>query len=537
MRANWYTRHTQPGEKASPSGEKAPAERRRPEGRSSRAREESAPVGPPRSRARSRTAGDRNSEAERSRREGSQPPKVEELSSAPPGGSHAYFLDAYNRRRQERLREQRQKEDEPPPARAAPAPPPPPSRREEPPRQPDRRDREPDRRDREPDRRDREPDRRDREPDRQDMKEVMERQAEEERRQVEELKRRADESLLDAPHAERRSSRGAATARAAGPVLTLGTRGSPLALAQAYEAKRRLGEAFPELADDEAGSWKSGQGFPGWLGDVPTELIPDTELCTMLPREDTRDVLISGDPEKIKCIEDFPEIWKNCLGLDGSLIGTASLRRQAQIYSKNPNVKCVNFRGNVQTRLRKLQGGDVKGTFLAYAGLKRMSMEDVLEWDEMLPAIAQGAISFQCRSDDERVLNYLKPLSHDDTFQSVTCERAFLAALDGNCKTPIAGQAKVIDGELHLKGLVASPDGKQIFRTERTGKVSEATEIGRDAGNEIRKEAGEAFFQEMQETPRGAERNAGGGSSGGRCTGGRTGGAGDLSKRGDLRTK
>mgnify|MGYP002803562104 CR=1 FL=1 len=316
--------------------------------------------------------------------------------------------------------------------------------------------------------------------------------------------------------------------RAEGPVLTLGTRGSPLALAQAYEAKRRLGEAFPELAGDDAVEIRiisttgdqrleislaeiGGKGlFTRELDvalaskevdfcvhstkDVPTELIPDTELCTMLPREDTRDVLISGDPEKITCIEDFPE---------GSLIGTASLRRQAQIYSKNPKVKCVNFRGNVQTRLRKLQGGDVKGTFLAYAGLKRMSMEEhatkVLEWDEMLPAIAQGAISFQCRSDDERVLNYLKPLSHDDTFQSVTCERAFLAALDGNCKTPIAGQAKVIDGELHLRGLVASPDGQRIFKTERKGKVSEATEIGHDAGMEIRKEAGEAFFQEMQD--------------------------------------
>eukprot|EP00438_Fugacium_kawagutii_P014701 Skav216937 [mRNA] locus=scaffold880:38907:52307:- [translate_table: standard] len=326
-----------------------------------------------------------------------------------------------------------------------------------------------------------------------------------------------------------RARRGAAgTARAAGPVLTLGTRGSPLALAQAYEAKRRLGEAFPELAGDDAVEIRiisttgdqrleislaeiGGKGlFTRELDvalaskevdfcvhstkDVPTELIPDTELCTMLPREDTRDVLISGDPEKITCIEDFP---------DGSLIGTASLRRQAQIYSKNPNVKCVNFRGNVQTRLRKLQGGDVKGTFLAYAGLKRMSMEEhatkVLEWDEMLPAIAQGAISFQCRSDDERVLNYLKPLSHDDTFQAVTCERAFLAALDGNCKTPIAGQAKVVDGELHLRGLVASPDGQKIFRTERKGKVSEATEIGTDAGMEIRKEAGEAFFQEMQD--------------------------------------
>eukprot|EP00930_Biecheleria_cincta_P006612 TRINITY_DN107657_c0_g1_i1.p1 TRINITY_DN107657_c0_g1~~TRINITY_DN107657_c0_g1_i1.p1 ORF type:complete len:459 (+),score=84.40 TRINITY_DN107657_c0_g1_i1:54-1379(+) len=323
----------------------------------------------------------------------------------------------------------------------------------------------------------------------------------------------------------RGATRGVAC-RAEGPLLRLGTRGSPLALAQAYEAKKRLGEAFPELAADEAVEIRiisttgdqrleislaeiGGKGlFTRELDvalaskevdfcvhstkDVPTDLIPNTELCTMLPREDTRDVLISGDPS-IKSIEDFP---------DGSLIGTASLRRQAQIYAKNPNVKCVNFRGNVQTRLRKLQAGDVKGTLLAYAGLKRMSMEEhatkILEWDEMLPAISQGAISFQCRSDDERVLNYLKPLCHMDTFQAVTCERSFLAALDGNCKTPIAGQARVIDGQLHILGLVASPDGQRTFRAERKGAVSDAVEIGRDAGMEIRKEAGEKFFEEMQ---------------------------------------
>jgi len=310
------------------------------------------------------------------------------------------------------------------------------------------------------------------------------------------------------------------------PVLKLGTRGSPLALAQAYEAKRRLAEAFPELASDDAVEIRiisttgdqrleislseiGGKGlFTRELDvalasgevdfcvhstkDVPTDLIPDTELCTMLPREDTRDVLICGD-SSITRFEDFP---------DGSVIGTASLRRQAQIYAKNPNVKCVNFRGNVQTRLRKLKGGDVDATLLAYAGLKRMSMEEhltrILDWDEMLPAISQGAISFQCRSDDERTLAYLRPLSHEPTSQAVRCERAFLAALDGNCKTPIAGQAQVTEDGLHFQGLVSSPDGKQLFRAERRGKPEDCEAIGREAGMEIRKEAGEAFFEEMQ---------------------------------------
>jgi hydroxymethylbilane synthase len=310
------------------------------------------------------------------------------------------------------------------------------------------------------------------------------------------------------------------------PVLRLGTRGSPLALAQAYEAKRVLGEKFPELSGDDAVAIQiisttgdqrleislaeiGGKGlFTRELDvalmskevdfcvhstkDVPTELIPNTELCCMLPREDTRDVLISADGNLTR-VEDFP---------DGALIGTASLRRQAQIYAKNPNVKCVNFRGNVQTRLRKLKAGDVSGTLLAYAGLKRMNMEEhatrILDWEEMLPAISQGAISFQCRSDDERVLNYLRPLSDADTMATVTCERAFLAALDGNCKTPIAGQARVVDGQIDFQGLVSSPDGNRMFRTTRKGPVEEASKIGHEAGMEVRKEAGEKFFEEMQ---------------------------------------
>jgi hydroxymethylbilane synthase len=226
--------------------------------------------------------------------------------------------------------------------------------------------------------------------------------------------------------------------------------------------------------------------------DVPTTLAPDTELCTMLPREDQRDVLISRDPS-ITRIEDLPS---------GSVIGTASLRRQAQIYAKNPDVKCINFRGNVQTRLKKLESGVVDATLLAYAGLKRMSMEQhatsILEIEEMLPAIAQGAISFQCRSDDERTKKYLQPLSHTPTVQAVTCERAFLAVLDGNCRTPIAGRAEVVDGQLHFEGLVASPDGKQVFQVKRTGAPEDAFQIGSEAGLQIREEAGETFFKEMQ---------------------------------------
>lgn len=310
------------------------------------------------------------------------------------------------------------------------------------------------------------------------------------------------------------------------PILRLGTRASPLALAQAYETKRRLADAFPELAPDGAVEIRTistmgdrrldiplaeigGKGlFTRELDvallsnevdfcvhstkDVPTTVAPGTELCAMLPREDTRDVLISRNG--ITRIEDFPA---------GSVIGTASLRRQAQIYAKNPNIQCVNFRGNVQTRLKKLKAGKVDATLLALAGLKRLGMEEhatrVLELDEMLPAVAQGAVSLQCASDDEATLKFLRLLSHQPTFDAVTCERAFLATLDGNCKTPIAARAEVEpDGKLRFQGLVSSPCGQTVFRIEQEGMVADAAMIGTDAGLEVRKRAGKVFFEEMQ---------------------------------------
>jgi len=311
------------------------------------------------------------------------------------------------------------------------------------------------------------------------------------------------------------------------PLLTVGTRGSPLAMAQAELTKKVLGERFPELAADGAVDIRvisttgderldislaeiGGKGlFTKELDvalmskevdfcvhstkDLPTTLPPGSEIVSFLPREDTRDVLISPN-KSIKRLQDLP---------NGSVVGTASLRRQAQIYAVNPTVTCVNFRGNVQTRLQKLKNGEVDVTLLAYAGLKRMDMAhhatSIFEWDEMLPAVGQGAIAWQCRADDERTKRWLAPLGHEPTAQAVHCERAFLAVLDGNCKTPIAGQAQVTDGQLHFRGLVMSPDGKRAFKVEKVGPADECEALGKAAGNQIRKEAGETFFEEMQE--------------------------------------
>jgi len=309
--------------------------------------------------------------------------------------------------------------------------------------------------------------------------------------------------------------------------LRIGTRGSPLAMAQAFETRKRLQEIFPELTEDGAieicvmktqGDMildKSLMELGGKglftkeldvalladevdicvhsMKDVPTWLPDGTILPCTLPREDTNDAFIYKDGT-VKTIEELP---------DNSVIGTASLRRQAQLMAKNPTLKCVNFRGNVQTRLRKLEDGVVDATLLAIAGLKRMGMEkcatSVLDWEEMLPAVAQGAIGIQCRSDDPLSLKYIEALNHADTFHCVTCERAFLEALDGNCKTPIAGQAKIVDGKIEFRGLIAMPDGSSKFTTSSTGEIADAHAIGKAAGEELKKQAGDKFFEMMVE--------------------------------------
>jgi len=310
--------------------------------------------------------------------------------------------------------------------------------------------------------------------------------------------------------------------------LRIGTRGSPLAMAQAYETRRRLLEAFPEdfeadgsieikvlktqgdMILDKSLMELGGKGLftkeldTALLGDevdicvhsmkdVPTWLPDGTILPCNLPREETNDAFIYKDGT-VKTIEELP---------DNSVIGTASLRRQAQLMAKNPTLKCVNFRGNVQTRLRKLNDGVVDATLLALAGLKRMNMDScataILDWDEMLPAVAQGAIGIQCRSADERSLKYLAALNHPDTKTCVDCERAFLETLDGNCKTPIAALARIIDGKIKFRGLIAMPDGSQKFETEKVGSIEDAKDIGRQAGEEVKAAAGDNFFKMMVE--------------------------------------
>ncbi|KAL7217375.1 hypothetical protein ACSBR1_029133 [Camellia fascicularis] len=261
-------------------------------------------------------------------------------------------------------------------------------------------------------------------------------------------------------------------------LIRIGTRGSPLALAQAYETRDKLMATHSELAEE------------GAIQIVIIKTTDKTILPCNLPREDVRDAFISLSTASLA---ELPA---------GSTVGTASLRRKSQILHRYPSLNVLeNFRGNVQTRLRKLNDGVVQATLLALAGLKRLNMTEnvtaILSMDDMLPAVAQGAIGIACRSNDDKMANYIASLNHEETRLAVACERAFLEALDGSCRTPIAGYAcRDEDGNCIFKGLVASPDGTRVLETSRQGPYAyeDMVLMGKDAGKELLSRAGPGFF-------------------------------------------
>ncbi|KAE8660938.1 Porphobilinogen deaminase [Hibiscus syriacus] len=269
---------------------------------------------------------------------------------------------------------------------------------------------------------------------------------------------------------------------------------SPLALAQAHETRDKLMASHPELAGlftieiDEALINGDIDIAVHSMKDVPTYLPEKTVLPCNLKREDVRDAFISLSSSSLA---ELPA---------GSVVGTASLRRKSQILHRYPSLK-DNFRGNVQTRLRKLNEGVVQATLLALAGLRRLSMTEnvtnTLSIDKMLPAVAQGAIGIACRSNDGKMANYLASLNHEETRLAVACERAFLEKLDGSCRTPIAGYAcKDEDGNCIFTGLVASPDGTRVLETSRKGSYvfEDMVLMGKDAGEELLSRVGPGFF-------------------------------------------
>jgi len=300
--------------------------------------------------------------------------------------------------------------------------------------------------------------------------------------------------------------------------LRIGTRGSPLALAQAYETRRRLmemhgftDEMFEIVVIKTTGDRiqnkplreVGGKGLftkeieEALLGgridiavhsmkDMPVDQPKGLVLDTYLPREDVRDAFLSPSYERLS---DLPA---------GARVGTSSLRRKAQILYKRPDLQVVEFRGNVQTRLKKLEEGVADCTFLAMAGLNRLGMEEVanapISLNEMLPAVAQGAIGIERRDGDEKVRELLIPIHDFPTGYRLEAERAYLRGLDGSCQMPIAGLAVLDDETLHIRGEILRPDGSECLAHEISGSRDDAAELGAELARVLLADAGPYFF-------------------------------------------
>ena len=296
--------------------------------------------------------------------------------------------------------------------------------------------------------------------------------------------------------------------------LRIGTRGSPLALAQAQETRSRLAAAHGLLAVDfeivvisttgdrvtdrplhEIG----GKGLftkeieeallAGTIDlavhsmkDVAAQEPEGLHFAAWLPREDARDAFLS---HTAKSLDHLPP---------GARLGSSSVRRSAQALRRRPDLTIVPFRGNVETRLRKLGEGVADATFLAVAGLKRLGLASritsLIEPEVMLPAIAQGAIGLQIREHDAATARLVTSVNHPETAIAIQCERAFLATLDGSCRTPIAGQAKIAGDMITFHGETLTPDGKHVFTATRSGSVADAVQLGINAALEVKAKGG-----------------------------------------------
>lgn len=288
--------------------------------------------------------------------------------------------------------------------------------------------------------------------------------------------------------------------------IRIGTRGSPLALAQAHEVRRRLIAAnggseddYPIIVIKTTGDMVldrplaeiGGKGLftkeieeglfskaidiaVHSMKDVQTVLPKELVIGAVLEREDVRDAFISRSYATLAALP------------AGAKVGTSSLRRAAQVRRARPDLEVVGFRGNVQTRLRKLEDGVADATFLACAGLNRLGMAEhitaAMPVEVMLPAVAQGAIGIEMRDDDETVRTAIAPLNHEHTACCVAAERAFLARLEGSCRTPIAGLARISEGQLRFSGSILAPDGTGECSTDVSGPIEDAKRIGDEAG-------------------------------------------------------
>ena len=289
--------------------------------------------------------------------------------------------------------------------------------------------------------------------------------------------------------------------------LRIATRKSPLALWQAEHVQARLRALHPGLEVelvtmstrgdrilDSPLSKIGGKGLfvkeleQGMLEgsadiavhsmkDVPAEFPEGLVLGAILEREDPRDAFVSG---QFAAVEELPQ---------GTVVGTSSLRRQCQLRAQRPDLQILDLRGNVGTRLAKLEAGDYAAIILACAGLKRLGLAEritrALSPEEMLPAIAQGVIGIECRADDAATRALIDPLNHTDTRYRTLAERAMNATLSGGCQAPVAGYSELDNGILHLRGLVGRPDGSEMIRGEISGPAGDAEQLGQQLADDL----------------------------------------------------
>lgn len=301
--------------------------------------------------------------------------------------------------------------------------------------------------------------------------------------------------------------------------LRIGTRGSALALAQAHETRDRLmaahglpAEAFAIVPIKTTGdrvldrplSAIGGKGLftkeiedalaaeqidiaVHSMKDMPVQQPEGMVIDCYLPREDVRDAFVSL---QFASIADLPQ---------GAVVGSSSLRRRAQLAHRRPDLQLVEFRGNVQTRLKKLEDGVAMATFLAMAGLSRLDMIGVargpIQPDEMLPAVAQGAIGIERRSADDGIATLLAAIHDRPTGERLAAERSFLARLDGSCQTPIAGLAELRGDCLTLRGEILSPDGARVYAGTHDGGIADGAALGADLAQELLSRAGPDFLK------------------------------------------
>ena len=289
--------------------------------------------------------------------------------------------------------------------------------------------------------------------------------------------------------------------------ITIATRESALAMWQAHHVMQQLQALYPQIEIKILGMTTTGDqildktlskiGGKGLfvkeleqamqegradiavhsLKDVPMVMPEGFVLAAIGEREDPRDAFVSN---QFKKLEELPA---------GSVVGTSSLRRQCQIQARFPTLKIESLRGNVQTRLRKLDEGQYAAIILAAAGLKRLGLGEritsLLPTEQSLPAVGQGAIGIECRAGLDDLIALLAPLNHPDTAACVTAERAMSRALAGSCQVPLGGFAEIADDVLRLRGFVSSVDGVRVVRSEVSGKPGEAEQIGKELAQRL----------------------------------------------------